>query len=105
MTDAEAPATERPADDVRVEWRLFAELAETAGTDRITVDLDGSATLAGALGALVAAEPSLEGAVRGPEGGPAERLTVLRNGERVADPGCPVAGGDELALMPPVAGG
>lgn len=91
-----------------MEWRLFADLAEAAGDRRVTVDVDGEATVADALDALVAAEPALEDLVL--EGGRlAEHLTILRNGRNVATEAegldTPIEPDDELALFPPVSGG
>ncbi|PSP77480.1 molybdopterin synthase sulfur carrier subunit [Halobacteriales archaeon QS_1_68_20] len=87
-------------------WKLFADLAEVAGTREVDVEAD-VATVGEALDALVERYPAFDdrifddGAVRGD-------VNVLRNGESVhAAEGLdtPVEAGDELALFPPVSGG
>ena len=93
----------------QMEWKLFADLAEIAGTRRVSVGLDGGdgATVADALEALLAAHPDLRERVLD-DGELADHINILRNGEAVmADEGLetPVAEGDELALFPPVSGG
>ncbi|MFP4590110.1 MAG: ubiquitin-like small modifier protein 1 [Halobacteriales archaeon] len=91
-----------------MEWRLFADIAEAAGSRRVTVELDGERTVAAALDALVASEPELEALVLD-DGELASHLTVLRNGRNVETEGdgldTAVAPDDELALFPPVSGG
>lgn len=91
-----------------MEWRLFADLAETADARAVSIDLDGSATVEDALEALVATHPALEDQVL-PDGELAEHLTVLRNGINVQTEAeglsTRVDAGDELALFPPISGG
>lgn len=91
-----------------MEWRLFADLAETVGDRRVTVEPAEDATVADALTALIEAEPALEELVYdGDE--LADHLTILRNGRNVATEADGLATrvevGDELALFPPVSGG
>ena len=80
-----------------VNVRLFATLREAAGRNSLELDLPDGATVADALTAL-GREPGLAELV--------ERLPVRAavNREYVADD-APLAGGDELALIPPVSGG
>jgi len=90
-----------------MEWKLFANLAETAGEKRVAVDVESGATVADALEALFAAHPELREPVL-EEGEVAEHLNVLVNGVDVRDgPGLEstVEQDDELALFPPVSGG
>lgn len=91
-----------------MEWRLFADIAETAGTHAVELDLDGDTTVGDALDALLERHPALDAAVLD-DGALAEHLTILRNGENVTGGGdgldAPVGPGDELALFPPISGG
>jgi molybdopterin synthase sulfur carrier subunit len=87
-----------------MEWRLFADLREVAGDDRVAVDPDADATVRDALDALFAARPALEARVLDDEGNVREHINVLRNGEP-ADLDAAVGERDELALFPPVSGG
>ena len=90
-----------------MEWKLFANLAETAGEKRIAVDVESGASVADALDALLAAHPELREPVL-EDGEVAEHLNVLVNGVDVRDgPGmdATVEQDDELALFPPVSGG
>lgn len=76
--------------------RLFARLAELAGTRETTVDI-GEGLTAGDVYALLAREyPAI--------GGFASSLMYARNQEYVSAD-TPLAPGDELALIPPVSGG
>jgi molybdopterin synthase sulfur carrier subunit len=90
-----------------MEWKLFADLAETAGEKRVAVDLPGEATVADALEALFEAHPALRDRVMS-GGEPAEHLNLLVDGEDVAGlEGMETAvdSAEELALFPPVSGG
>jgi sulfur-carrier protein len=74
---------------------LFASYAETLGVDSVELTLDSPATVGDAL----------------------ERLRALPGGERLpprplcalnlsqVSPNAPLSGGDELAILPPLAGG
>jgi len=75
--------------------RLFARYAELFGTDRVEVTLPSDATVAD----LIAALRELPG------GGslPASPFVVVNMGR--AQPSAPVRSGDELALLPRLAGG
>jgi len=89
-------------------WKLFADLAEVAGDDEVTVDLDDEPTVADALAALIEACPALEPRVYTDDGEIESHLNLLKNGENVRDAeglSTPVEEGDELALFPPVSGG
>lgn len=90
--------------DGSMEWKLFADLAEVAGSRTVRVDVDGDATVGDALDALVGAHPALESRVFGDDGELYDHINVLRNGEAAAL-GEATAAGDELALFPPVSGG
>ncbi|MFB6353173.1 MAG: ubiquitin-like small modifier protein 1 [Halobacteriales archaeon] len=91
-----------------MEWRLFADLAETAGTRRVSVEAAGVETVEEALEELLSAHPSLRDRVLDDDGTLAEHVNVLLNGEGVhGDDGLAAAvdEDDELALFPPVSGG
>jgi molybdopterin synthase sulfur carrier subunit len=89
-----------------MQWRLFADLAETAGSKEVDAGED-PATVGEALDALLAAHPELESRVLDEEGAVHDHVNVLRNGEALDGEGldAPVSEGDELALFPPVSGG
>ena len=74
---------------------LFARYADELGSDAVTVSLPTGATAADVLAAV----RLLPGAERLP---PAPIIAV---NERYASPEQPVVPGDELAIIPPVAGG
>ncbi len=76
----------------------FAGARDVLGTDELTVEVEALtvATAGGVMDVVVARHPEL-----GPHR-PTIRLAV--NGEYVED-GQPVRAGDEVALIPPVAGG
>ncbi len=89
-------------------WKLFADLAEIAGTDEITVEAGvDEPTIQDALDALVESHPDLEPRVYTDDGVLEPHLNLLQNGEAVGDRGLstPVDDTDELALFPPVSGG
>lgn len=91
-----------------MEWRLFADLAETAGERRVEVEVEAGGTVGDALDRLLEAHPALEDRVID-DGRLAAHLTVLKNGRnvRTEEEGLDtvVDGDDELALFPPVSGG
>jgi molybdopterin synthase catalytic subunit len=76
---------------------LFAILRERAGAGSVEIDLDDGATVQDALAEL-RKEPGLADVL--------ERMPVRMAVNRdYAEPGRRLAGGDELALVPPVSGG
>lgn len=81
---------------IRVRCRLFARYAEVTGEEVVEVDVPAPATVADAIAALRA---RLAEGHRLPE-----RPLVARNRTHalLSDP---LADGDELALLPPLAGG
>jgi len=91
-----------------MEWRLFATLAQTAGTDRVDLDAQGIATVEEALDALLDRHPDLSEEVL-EDGDLQDHLRLLVNG---TDPFRQAEGlateideDSELALFPPVSGG
>lgn len=89
------------------EWKLFADLAELAGDDEVTVTVEPDATVGDALAALLAEHPTLEDRVWD-DGAVADDVNLLVNGvEPRGDEGLETAidADDELALFPPVSGG
>lgn len=86
-----------------MEWRLFADLAERAGTRRVAVEPGPDPTARDALSALLEAHPDLRDRVL-VDGELASHLTLLVDGEpaTLADA---VPEDAELALFPPVSGG
>lgn len=92
-----------------MEWRLFANLAETAGTKRVTVEAGPGDTLGDALDQLLEAHPDLEEEVFDEDGDVRDHIRMLRNDQNpfVADEGLEteLEKGDELAMFPPVSGG
>ncbi|MFD1585713.1 ubiquitin-like small modifier protein 1 [Halorientalis brevis] len=92
-----------------MQWKLFANLAETVGTKEVSVDVDPGATFGDALDALVDAHPELREEVLDENGEIEDHIRVLHNGDNpfVEKDGyeTELAEGDELALFPPVSGG
>lgn len=90
-------------------WKLFANLAETAGEREVAVDAAPGDTFRDALEALFEVHPELEGEVVDENGRIYDHIRVLRNGENpfVKQDGYEtvLAEDDELALFPPVSGG
>jgi molybdopterin synthase sulfur carrier subunit len=91
-----------------MDWKLFANLAETAGRREVTVDAE-AATVGGALDALLAEYPGLREEVCDEDGELRQHIQLLVDGE---DPFAnadgyetPVPSDAELALFPPVSGG
>lgn len=81
---------------MRVEVRLFGALAERAGQVRDTVDLPEGATAAQALRAVGERHPGAAGIL--------DRISVAVNRE-IVPPDRTLEPDDEVALLPPVAGG
>jgi molybdopterin synthase sulfur carrier subunit len=92
-----------------MEWKLFANLAETAGKKEVAVDVDAGATFGEALDALLDVHPELREEILDDDGEIADHIRVLHNGDNpfVEKAGyeTELAEGDELALFPPVSGG
>ncbi|GGN07407.1 ubiquitin-like small modifier protein 1 [Halarchaeum nitratireducens] len=87
-----------------MEWKLFADLAEVAGDDRVDVTVSADATVGDALEALLDERPALRERVLADDGTLYDHVNLLRNGaDATLDDA--VDGGDELALFPPVSGG
>jgi len=89
-----------------MEWKLFADLAETAGGKTVAVE-DDAETVGEALDALLSAHPELERQLLDDDGAVREHVNVLHDGGNLGEDGLatPVEDGDELALFPPVSGG
>lgn len=90
-----------------MEWRLFADIAETAGTHSVEFDGTDAGTVGDALEELFERHPELREPVL-TDGAVADHLTILRNGEAIStddDLDTPVDETDELALFPPISGG
>ena len=100
-----------------MQWKLFADIAERAGTDEVGVTVDSDdPTVGDALDALFEAHPELRERVLADEDvgseardGIAPDVNVLLDGADVfttADGlATDVSEGAELALFPPVSGG
>lgn len=92
-----------------MEWRLFANLAEAAGSKHVEVDVTAGDSLGDAFEQLLEAHPDLEPLLLDPDGELEGHIHLLHNGE---DPFVVADGfdttlddADELALFPPVSGG
>lgn len=81
---------------MQIQVRLFAIHRERLGTDRLTLDLPAEASVSELIGALVARFPAFESL------GAAARIAVNRE---YASLSTILHDGDEVALIPPVAGG
>ncbi len=90
-------------------WKLFADLAERAGTREVSVSVAADdPTVADALAALTETCPALEARLFDEGGSVRSQFTLLKNGESLpAETGLetPVGTDDELAVFPPVSGG
>jgi len=87
-----------------LEWKLFGDIAELAGSREVEVAIDAGDTLEDAFDALLAAVPSLRERVLD-DGKLAGHVTVLLNGASVGVGHHPLDADDELGLLPPVSGG
>jgi molybdopterin synthase sulfur carrier subunit len=92
-----------------MEWRLFANLAETAGTKRVAVEAGPGDTFRDAFDQLLDAHPELEDEILDEDGDIRDHIRILRNDSNpfVVDDGYDTVleAGDDLALFPPVSGG
>ncbi|MEF8790592.1 MAG: ubiquitin-like small modifier protein 1 [Haloarculaceae archaeon] len=92
-----------------MKWKLFANLAETAGTKEVEVGVEPGDTFRDALDRLLEAHPELRDEVLDEEGDLREHIRVLRNERNpfVSHDGYETVleEGDTLALFPPVSGG
>ena len=75
---------------------LFAAVREVVGASELTVSIDASTTAASLLDGLCVRTPALRAYVAS--------LRVAVNGAYAA-PGDAIRAGDEVAIIPPVAGG
>jgi molybdopterin synthase catalytic subunit len=90
-----APQTD-PTTAITVTVRLFAQYAELAGTETITVELPQGAAVADAVAAV-------RRQVRNGQKLPARPLAAVNLAHVLPDQ--PLADGDQVALLPPLAGG
>jgi len=79
-----------------ITFELHGQLARLAGATELQLPLAASATLAEALDQLAAARPELASALGRCACAIGDRLVLRRE---------PLAGGERIALLPPVAGG
>jgi molybdopterin synthase sulfur carrier subunit len=90
-------------------WKLFANLAETAGEREVTVDVESGDTFRDALDALLEQHPELHDEILSEDNAFHDHIRVLRNSHNpfVDDDGFDTVleADDELALFPPVSGG
>jgi len=92
-----------------IRWKLFANLAETAGEKDVEVPVEAGATFGDAFDALLEKHPELREDVLDEDGDIRDHIRVLRNDRNpfVQEDGFETVleEGDELALFPPVSGG
>ena len=91
-----------------MKWKLFADLAEAAGTKEADVAVEPGATVEDALGALLESHSALRDRVLDDDGDLRDHVNLLRNGTNIFNEdglATELEGGDELALFPPVSGG
>ncbi len=81
---------------MRCEVLLFANLAEAVGKNRLSLELNGGATVSDALDALADDHPVI---------GEARTTLAVAVNEQYAANTAELADGDTLALIPPVSGG
>lgn len=90
-------------------WKLFANLAETAGEKEVEVAVGPGDTFGDAFDALLEAHPELREEVLDDDGELRDHIRVLLNDSNpfVTAEGydTELAEGDDLALFPPVSGG
>ncbi|MDY6775650.1 MAG: ubiquitin-like small modifier protein 1 [Halobacteria archaeon] len=91
---------------VTVGVRLFADLAETVGENKIELRVESESskvTVGEAVDSLVSEYPDLEDRILD-SNGIRRHINLLVNGDD-AGPQTPVEDGDELGVFPPVSGG
>ncbi|MFC7234251.1 ubiquitin-like small modifier protein 1 [Halosegnis marinus] len=92
-----------------MKWKLFANLAETAGTKEVEVDAGAGDTVRDAFDALLDAHPELRDETVDESGDLREHIRMLRNDTSPFADGdgfeTRLEEGDTLALFPPVSGG
>lgn len=92
-----------------MEVKLFANLAEIAGTRSTEVDVGSATTVRDALESIFEEYPDLRAEVLDGDGNPNEHINILVNGTNVLheDDGLErsVEASDEIAIFPPVSGG
>lgn len=90
-------------------WKLFANLAETAGEKEVEVPVEPGDTFGDAVDALLEEHPELREEILDDTGNLRDHIRVLRNDHNpfVSGEGWDTVleEGDELALFPPVSGG
>jgi molybdopterin synthase sulfur carrier subunit len=91
------------------QWRLFANLAETAGTREVEVPAGPGDTFGDAFEQLLETHPALREEVLDEDGELRDHIRVLHNEENPFvggdGHGTVLEEGDRLALFPPVSGG
>ncbi|WP_255568444.1 ubiquitin-like small modifier protein 1 [Salinarchaeum sp. IM2453] len=87
-----------------MQWRLFADLRERAGTDTVEVQTNVM-TVQAALDELLSQHEELETRVLDEDGNVQDHINILVNGESISDLDAQISADDELALFPPVSGG
>ncbi len=75
---------------------LFAQLAETVGANRLTIELPDGSTVSGAVDVLSARHPGIA---------EARPILAVAVNERYCTPATALTDGDTIALIPPVSGG
>lgn len=81
---------------MRCTIRLFAQLAETAGTREVTLDVPDNATVSDAIDALARQLTSIA---------PLRDPIAIAVNEEYVQPDYMLEEGDTIALIPPVSGG
>ena len=94
---------------ISITWRLFADVAEIAGTREKSIDIHTNATIEDAIDELLNDRPALANRVLLDAGMKTEtelatEINLLQNGSD-ANRDDQLTDGDELALFPPVTGG
>ena len=94
---------------MRIQWKLFADLAEHAGERELPAAVEPGDTVGDALEALLTEREALADRVLDDDGELRSQINVLRNGTNVLVEAkgleTELEGDDELALFPPVSGG
>ena len=78
--------------------KLFAVLRKLAGTDELKMEVPGGGTVKDVVAAISANHPEVGKLI-------SERKVMLSLNQETAEDGMKVSDGDELAVLPPFAGG